>query len=69
MTIASRQPNGRAQGGPYRLEQLWAWLTRCDAEGCRERPVHLGWCDLHAPAYDPGPDEYWGGPESDHRPV
>lgn len=69
MTIASRQPDGRAQGTPSRLEQLWTWLTRCDEEGCRERPVHLGWCARHAPAYDPEPDEYWGGAESGRRAV
>lgn len=67
MAIASsRQPNARVRD---RLEQLWAWLTRCAADGCRERPVHLGWCDLHAPAHDPEPDEYWGGPESGQRTV
>jgi hypothetical protein len=61
MTITSpRQPHGAAQSGPERLTALWAWLTRCAAEGCRERAAHLGWCAGHAPAYDPGPDEYWG---------
>jgi hypothetical protein len=70
MTIASsRQPNGPARDGPDRLGRLWAWLVRCDAEGCGERPVRLGWCARHAPAYDPAPDEYWGDPESDQRTV
>lgn len=48
---------------------MWARLTRCDAEGCQERAVHLGWCARHAPAYDPGPDEYWGDPNADQRAV
>ena len=70
MTIASpRQPEGPAQGRPFRLERLWEWLTRCEADGCRERPVHLGWCARHALAYDPAPDEYWGDPEPDQRTV
>jgi hypothetical protein len=70
MTIASpRQPNGPARGGSRGLRQLWAWLTWCAAEGCQERPVHLGWCARHAPAYDPAPDEYWGDPKADQRTV
>ena len=61
MTIASqRQPNGSAQGRFVTLKRLWARLTRCEAEGCEERPVHLGWCARHAPEYHPAPDEYWG---------
>jgi hypothetical protein len=64
MTIASPpQPEVPASGVPDRARQLWAWLTRCDAAGCAERPVQLGRCARHAPAYDPEPDEYWGGPE------
>ncbi|GAA0921146.1 hypothetical protein [Pseudonocardia zijingensis] len=60
MTIASpRQPEGAAQGA-RRLWQLWTWVSRCDASGCDERPVHLGWCARHTPADDPAPDEYWG---------
>jgi hypothetical protein len=51
-------------GAPARL---WTWLTTCAADGCSRHPAHLGWCDEHAPAYDPGPDEFWGAPESDHR--
>lgn len=73
MTIASpRQPNVPACGRPDALRGLrgvWARLTRCDAEGCQERAVHLGWCARHAPAYDPGPDEYWGDPNADQRAV
>jgi hypothetical protein len=70
MTITSpRQSHGPAQSGPDRLRELWAWLTRCEADGCRERPVHLGWCARHAPAYDPGPDEYWGDPKADQHAV
>jgi hypothetical protein len=42
------------------LKRWWIWLTTCAEAGCTLRPVHLGWCDGHAPAYDPGPDEYWG---------
>jgi hypothetical protein len=61
MTIASRrQLNGPAQGWLVALKLLWARLTRCEAEGCEERPVHLGWCAQHAPEYCPAPDEYWG---------
>lgn len=63
MTITSpRRPEGAAQGAQVarRLRQLWVWLSRCDAPGCDERPVHLGWCAQHAPADDPRPDEYWG---------
>ncbi|HLU55992.1 MAG TPA: hypothetical protein VKZ81_11070 [Pseudonocardia sp.] len=70
MTITSPwQPSGSAQSGPERLKALWKWLTTCDAEGCAERPVHLGWCARHAPAYDPGPDEYWGDEETDQPAV
>ncbi len=61
MTIASqRQLNGPAQGWLVALKRLWARLTMCEAEGCEERPVHLGWCAQHAPEYCPAPDEYWG---------
>jgi hypothetical protein len=42
------------------LMRWWTWLTTCAEAGCALRPVHLGWCDRHAPAYHPGPDEYWG---------
>jgi hypothetical protein len=70
MTIASaRQPDVPARSGLDALRALWVRLTRCDAEGCGERPVHLGWCAAHAPAYDPGPDEYWGDPNPDQRAV
>jgi hypothetical protein len=61
MTIASpRQPNGPMKGRSRGLTRLWARLTRCEMEGCDERPVHLGWCAHHAPEYNPAPDEYWG---------
>jgi hypothetical protein len=61
MTIASpRQPNGWLSGGPRGVTRLWVWLSRCEAQGCAERPVHLGWCAEHTPAYTPAPDEYWG---------
>jgi hypothetical protein len=70
MTITSpRQPDVPARSGLDALRGLWVRLTRCDAEGCGERPVHLGWCAAHAPAYDPGPDEYWGDPNPDQRAV
>jgi hypothetical protein len=50
---------------------LWLRLTTCEENGCSNRPVHLGWCSEHAPAYEPGPDEYWGeyrdGPENERR--
>lgn len=70
MTIASqRQPNGSEQGWLVALKRLWARLTRCEAVGCEERPVHLGWCAQHAPEYCPAPDEYWGDEycEDEHR--
>ncbi len=68
MTIASpAQPNGATQGRPIGLRRLRAWLTRCEMESCEERAVHLGWCALHAPEYNPGPDEYWGDEELDQR--
>jgi hypothetical protein len=61
MTIASqRQLNGPAQGWLVALKRLWARLSMCEAEGCEERPLHLGWCARHAPEYNPAPDEYWG---------
>ncbi len=61
MAIASpAQPNGPTHGKRLGLTGLWARLTRCETEGCEERPVHLGWCALHAPEYAPAPDEYWG---------
>jgi hypothetical protein len=61
MTIASpRHPNGPAQREPFGFIRLWTWISRCEMEGCDARPVHLGWCAAHAPAYDPPPDEYWG---------
>ncbi len=41
-------------------KRFWWWLTTCAENGCREHPVHLGWCREHAPGYDPAPDEFWG---------
>lgn len=50
-----------AEGTPTSvLTRLWAWLTRCATPDCDERPTQRGWCDLHAPADNPPPDEYWG---------
>ena len=46
--------------GGHALRSLRTWLTRCAHEGCHGRSTRLGWCDEHAPAYEPGPDEYWG---------
>lgn len=61
MTIAwPRQPEGPTQYGSLWLRQLWKWLSRCDVEGCEERPVHMGWCARHTPVDDRTPDEYWG---------
>jgi hypothetical protein len=42
------------------LVRLWTWLTTCAENDCLRRPVRIGWCGVHTPAYDPGPDEYWG---------
>lgn len=47
--------------------RLWRWLTTCDEPGCDEHPVHLGWCAVHAPPYEPGPDEYWGDRDEEVR--
>jgi hypothetical protein len=67
----TRPADGRLEPGMSLLTRLWRWLTTCDENGCSNRPVHLGWCSEHAPAYDPGPDEYWGeywdDPENDRR--
>jgi hypothetical protein len=51
-----------AAGSRVRLvaSRLWEWLATCAESGCARRPVHLGWCDEHAPVSDSGPDEYWG---------
>ena len=60
MTIVPALPgNGPVKGESLGLMRLWGWLTRCAVAGCDARPVHLGWCDAHAPAYEPPPDEYW----------
>lgn len=68
MTIASPRQGGEpVEGAPVLVTRFWAWLTRCAADGCDERPVHLGWCAAHAPAYEPAPDEYWGELERDSR--
>jgi hypothetical protein len=45
--------------GPL-AKRFWWWLTTCAESGCREHPVHLGWCREHAPRSDPAPDEFWG---------
>jgi hypothetical protein len=59
---------GSTQCRPAGLRRLWASLTRCEMDGCGERPVHLGWCAHHAPEYNPAPDEYWGDQDgSDQR--
>jgi uncharacterized protein (TIGR04222 family) len=43
------------------LRRCWLWLTTCAESGCGNPPVHLGWCDEHAP----GPGEYWGDQDVD----
>jgi hypothetical protein len=63
----TRPADRRLEQGMSLLERFWLWLTTCAENGCSYHPVHLGWCSEHAPAYDPGPDEYWGDPESDRR--
>lgn len=42
------------------LRRLWAWVATCARPDCAAAPVFLGWCEDHAPDYEPGPDEYWG---------
>jgi hypothetical protein len=47
------------------LTRFHSWLTTCATNGCGNRAILMGWCNDHAPAYDPGPDEYWGEPRDD----
>jgi hypothetical protein len=67
LDLPTRSADARLEPGRSLLTWLWRWLTTCAENGCSDRPVHLGWCSEHAPTYDPGPDEYWGDPESDRR--
>jgi hypothetical protein len=55
----ARRPASPPARGPL-VKRFWWWLTTCAENGCREHPVHLGWCREHAPGYDPTPDEFWG---------
>jgi hypothetical protein len=57
---ATRPADGRLEPRMSLLTRLWHRLTTCEENGCGNRPLHLGWCSEHAPAYDPKPDEYWG---------
>jgi hypothetical protein len=49
-----------APSGRHLVKRFWSWLTTCAEDGCREHPVHLGWCREHAPRYEQEPDEFWG---------
>jgi hypothetical protein len=53
------RPAPAPSGGPL-VTRFWSWLTTCAEDGCREHPVHMGWCREHAPRYEPEPDEFWG---------
>ena len=53
------RPASARSGGPL-VTRFWWWLTTCAEDGCREHPVHLGWCREHAPRSAAEPDEFWG---------
>jgi hypothetical protein len=60
LAMASARRSASAPSSAPPIKRFWWWLTTCAEEGCREHPVHLGWCREHAPRSDLEPDEFWG---------
>ncbi|GAA5118097.1 DUF3040 domain-containing protein [Pseudonocardia adelaidensis] len=60
MAIARGRRSARLPSDDPPIARFWLWLTTCAETGCRNHPVHLGWCSEHAPGHDQGPDEFGG---------